>query len=105
MNETSASTTSSGCAHAEITLLIGRLPLPLYLYKTQTFAVFVRERERETWDVCYLSSPGAILSRLRARLPAQGVELAELPRDPLESAWSLQHSQPLRVIRGHDFSV
>ena len=47
MNETSASTTSSGCAHAEITLLIGRLPLPLYLYKTQTFAVFVRERERE----------------------------------------------------------
>ena len=30
----------------------------------------------------YLSKQGLILSKLRDRLEAQGVELAELPRDP-----------------------
>ena len=38
----------------------------------------------------YLSNDGLILSRLRARLAAQGVELVELPREPLESARSLE---------------
>ena len=38
----------------------------------------------------YLSNEGLILSRLRARLAAQGVELVELPLEPLESARSLE---------------
>ena len=45
----------------------------------------------------YLSSDGLILSRLRARLAAQGVELVELPLEPRESARSLEVEEESRL--------
>ena len=47
----------------------------------------------------YLSNDGLILSRLRARLAAQGVELVELPREPLESARSLEVELESRLYK------
>ena len=45
----------------------------------------------------YLSNDGLILSRLRARLAAQGVELVELPLEPRESARSLEVEEESRL--------
>ena len=45
----------------------------------------------------YLSNDGLILSRLRARRAAQGVELVELPLEPRESARSLEVEEESRL--------
>ena len=85
MNETSAST-SSCSGHTEITLLILISLSSFLLDKNPNITIMTLQH---SLTALYLNRLGLIFSRLRARLPAQGVELAELPRDPLESDWSL----------------
>ena len=49
----------------------------------------------------YLSKQGFILSKLRDRLEAQGVELAELPRDPGPGPLENVSPGPLHRVNNH----
>ena len=52
----------------------------------------------------YLSKQGLILSRLSVRLAAHGVELAELPLDPRESACSLDRKADHKEALSQSFT-
>ena len=92
MNETSASARSRG-GEAEMTFLIWCFSLLNSQAGPDTRKTVVMT------GLGYLSNDGLILSRLRARLAAQGVELVELPREPRESARSLEVEEESRLYK------